>query len=76
MGHSFGRVLAKHLAPAYRSTVWINVNDLQPEERDRFFAELVPRIDPDDLLFVLNDTVVAEFSSHFPELPPPRNPIH
>lgn len=75
VSNSFGRAVAKHIAPAYRSTTWINVNDLQPEERARFFAELLPRIDPDDLLFVVNDTVLAEFSSHFPEPPPPHTPI-
>ena len=59
VGNSFAPFAAEHLAPGYHSLTYIMLNDLQEDEYVRFFTELVPRIDPDDLIFVYNDNVVA-----------------
>jgi hypothetical protein len=55
IGNSFTTFTADHLAPGYRSLIYIMTNDLRQEEYVRFFTELVPRIGADDLIFVYND---------------------
>ncbi len=55
LSNSFGRNLAKHLAPGYARVIHVNTNHLQQEERKRFFTEFVDQIAPDDIIFVVHD---------------------
>lgn len=59
IGNSFTRPTAVHLAPGYRSLVWIQMNDLEESEGERFFNELIARVAPDDLIFVHHDTAIV-----------------
>jgi len=56
IGNSFVTNLARDLAPAFRSLVWVQTNDLQDQEGEAFFSEFVDAIHPDDIIFVLHDT--------------------
>ncbi len=55
LSDSFGSFTARHLAPAYRQLVWINVTQLRPEDGRAFAEECLPRIPTDDLFFVFHD---------------------
>lgn len=59
IGNSFGAFAVKHLAPAYRKVVQVNVNDVLPDEGAVFFEEIVRRVAPDDLIFMFHDEAAA-----------------
>ena len=56
---SFGVFAVRHLAPAYRRIVHINVNNVLPEEGTGFLENVVRRVAPDDLIFMFHDESVA-----------------
>lgn len=59
ISNSFGAFAVKHLAPAYRRVVQVNVNDVLPGEGAAFFDEVIRQVAPDDLIFLFHDESVA-----------------
>jgi len=59
ISNSFGAFAVKHLAPAYRRIVQVNVNDVLPEEGAIFFEEVVQEVVPDDVIFLFHDESAA-----------------
>lgn len=59
ISNSFGVFAVRHLAPAYRRIVHINVNNVLPEEGAGFLENVVRRVAPDDLIFMFHDESVA-----------------
>lgn len=52
---SYGYRGAKHLAPGFKSVVWVNTNSLQAHEVAGFFGEFVRNMKPDDLIFLFHE---------------------
>jgi hypothetical protein len=55
LSDSFGGFAASQLAPAYRKLTWINVTQLQPDERDAFLGDCLSRLSAQDIFFVFHD---------------------
>ncbi|MCG6897174.1 MAG: hypothetical protein LJE61_13150 [Thiocapsa sp.] len=56
---SFGAFLVEHLAPGYRSLIYVNTNHLEQDEMALFFSEFIQTQKVDDLLFVFHDGAVG-----------------
>ncbi|MEM9302589.1 MAG: hypothetical protein AAGE01_10785 [Pseudomonadota bacterium] len=60
LSNSFGRYLAPHLAPAYRSLAQANLNHLRPREMRRFFDEFPPKIGATDIILLIHDRALID----------------
>lgn len=76
ISNSFGAFAVKHLAPAYRKVVQVNVNDVLPEEGAGFFEAVIRRVAPDDIIFLFHDeAAIAEGKRIYRYLLGDRAPI-
>ncbi|MCP5055411.1 MAG: hypothetical protein GY937_01660 [bacterium] len=56
---SFGKPLARHLAPGFKKLVHVNLNHLQPREWKGFFTSFLDQLEFSDVIFLSHDSGLA-----------------
>lgn len=55
LSNSFGKYVAPHLAPGFKSLHHINLNALRKTEAEAFLRQVLAQIQPDDVIYLVHD---------------------